>query len=298
MTSGQGGPQDISERVARGFEALVESEQATVASGRPAGGAAGAGAGAALEERVRQTMEALTELVQAQIPVAVDGLRDELETMRVDLQSSLNQATGDLAQERQELRAQIAKTVGAANKWFVKARDQLIERLDQVAAVAAEASARADEAANAAATAATAAESASAAAPAKPVELIKLDRTGQDGDEVLEWDVEDDQGSAPARGMTATVDLAVDGAELDALMEPVRGDIQELQGEISAMGQAVAELRAEVAALTKRVPARPKPVRLDERDIDVIIEAVLVAMTPPARSSPLKKAAAKRSLRT
>ena len=67
----------------------------------------------------------------------VGDIRDEFEVTRVELQNALHQATEQLTQERAELRSQIAKTVGAANKWFVKARDQLMERLDQLESTAA-----------------------------------------------------------------------------------------------------------------------------------------------------------------
>ena len=292
MTGPQAGDPDISDRAdgARQVEAMTPSALAA------AGGGGDPARLAALEERVREAMAALGELVRADIPETVESLRDEMGSLRVDVQSSLDQAAGDFAQERQELRAQIAKTVGAANKWFVKARDQLLERLDEVKAVAAEAEAKAGEAAKAAGGARPV-----GSAPAPLVQVGKPQATvgARVDNDAFEWDVEDGEepqgGSGGARKTgSAPVELAIDAPELDTLIGPVRADIFDLQGEISAMGHVLAQLRGDVAALGKRLPARPKPVRLDERDIGVIVEAVLVALEP---APPAKKASARRTVR-
>lgn len=328
---------DVSERVARGFEALVNEESAAHgASALPAeppvpGGPApvpGAVPGeapmsiaatrlVALEGRVRQTMDRLTELVEAQLPETVDGLRADLETLRLELQTSLAQATELMAEERQQLRTQIATTVGAANRWFVRARDQIHERLDQIAVVAAQAQAQAEVAAVAATAAVT------AVTPPEPEEapeepealggtpalegpegLVALEAAGvdalaaagvdaepddadlEDDEGGIEWEIE---GEGPPR--VATVDLAIEAPELEALLDPMRGDMQELQLEVASMGEAVTALADQLARLTTRMPARGRGVKLAPDQIELIVEAVIEAM--PAKKAPAvtKKAA-------
>ena len=303
---------DDSDRVARGFEALVD-EEALFPSTPPVikpppprpngGGPAGAGDGTAvatpaadaapkyddgrldrLEERVRQTMDRLTELVEAQLPEAVDGLRADLETLRLELQTTLEQARGEMEEERKQLRAQIATTVGAANRWFVRTRDQLYERLDHIAEIADDTRSQAEVAASAAAAVgalppapgeapASAVPASPSSSPARQVETPDLD------DVSVEWEVEG--GLTPVSVARAAL------PEVGVFMAPVRNDIQQLQAEVG-------ELRATVDRLERRM-ARTKPVRLEASQIELIVEAVSLAATtfPVARS----RAAAPRSPR-
>ncbi|MEW6155409.1 MAG: hypothetical protein AB1673_15710 [Actinomycetota bacterium] len=285
----------------------------------------------ALEEWVRHTTDRLTELVETRLPQAVDGVRADLDGLRAEMRASLEKAAEELATERRELRAQIAKTVGAANRWFVKARDQLIERIDQLAEVTADV------------------ERAKVALPVAP----SRSPGGSDSDLGLEWDVDEEAVTREAGGRTVAAarpepqdapthgpeagpgaetraaepeggvvwakppgakpggvavaaPQAASGAlgadEVVATIEAVRGDIQDLQLEVSAVGHAVARLQAELDKVAKRLPAKPRPVRLDERDLDLIVESVVLALsarsplTPgPARKSPGRKAPAART---
>jgi len=288
---------DDSDRVARGFEALVD-EEALFPSTPPAikppaarpngGGPAGPGDGASaatvdaapkfddgrldrLDERVRETMDRLTELVEARLPEAVDGLRADLETLRLELQTTLEQATGEMEEERKQLRAQIATTVGAANRWFVRTRDQLYERLDHIAEVADDTRSQAEVAATAAAAAAAGPPPAPASTAAAPA--AAMDVEAPDLDEVsVEWDVDD--------GLTPVAVVPATQPEVGVFMAPVRNDIQELQAEVG-------ELRATVDRLERRM-ARSKPVRLEPSQIELIVEAVSLAATtfPSARRRP------------
>lgn len=308
-------PDDISERVARGFEALV-SEEAAVHRGPPPSAAGGPPLPApaasstsaeapmsiaatrlvALESRVRQTMDRLTELVEAQLPETVDGLRADLETLRLELQTSLAQASELMAEERKQLRAQIATTVGAANRWFVRARDQINERLDRIAEAAAQAQEQAEVAAVAATAAVTVftepyAEEADGEPEAEPEDAEGGER--DEGEGGIEWAIEEEV-AGPRRRVRA-VDVAVEASELEALLDPVRGDVQELQLEVSTMGEAVSLLADQVAKLATRLPARPKGVKLAPDQIELIVEAVMEGLaarsTPARKAAPAKKAA-------
>ncbi|MFN2504114.1 MAG: hypothetical protein ABR540_07780, partial [Acidimicrobiales bacterium] len=90
------------------------------------------------------------------------------------------------------------------------------------------------------------------------------------------------------------ISVAVDAPELEALMEPLRRDVQELQGEVAAMGDAVMQLRAEVERLNRK-PARSPTARLTPSQIETIAAAVRAALPARARAraaSPAKRAGA------
>lgn len=328
MPSGETEPDDVSERVARGFEALV-SEESAVHGGGDAVPASAMGEAppppsdapmsiaatrlVALEGRVRQTMDRLTELVEAQLPETVDGLRADLETLRLELQTSLAQAGELMAEERQQLRAQIATTVGAANRWFVRARDQIQERLDHIAEVASKAQEQAERAATAVSAGAAAS---TGAGPGRKAARWPDDAEGDEGEEGsregtaagagagagadgegLEWEIEDDfdEERPPAR-RAKTVELALEAPELEALLDPVRGDMQELQLEVSSMGEAVTQLAGELAKLAGRMPARPRGVKLAPDQVELIVEAVMAAMPAPVRPAPPKRTVPKKAV--
>ncbi|MFP5320155.1 MAG: hypothetical protein ACLGI2_17905 [Acidimicrobiia bacterium] len=372
-SEGAGNSEEISERVARGFEALVDEGPLAVPTPPPAPpprppdvAAAAPPAPAvdparldALEARVRQTMDRLTELVEAQLPEAVDGLRADLETLRLELQTSLATATSQVAEERRELqaalaaaaaqqseerrqlraelqaaldaatdqfaderselRSQIATTVGAANRWFVRTRDQLYDRLDYLASLAAY-----DQ------------QAPPRPAPVAPTTQAALPagdpsagggagtREGEAGEGGIEWEVEGDGAEgyegyevappAPpagdvARGTdleplpvaaAAIPDVApwTPPQALDVALDPVRGDLQELQVEVAAMGDALVGLRDELERLRQRVPAvRPRGVRLEPGQIELIVEAIMAVLpsllpAPPPPAPPSRKRAA------
>ena len=133
--------------MSRGFEDLVREETLLPATQGSVPAPAEAQRVDSLEHRVRVTMDRLTELVEAQLPEAVDGLRSDFEELRSDLRQALADANATLAEERFQLRSQLATTVGAANRWFVRTRDQLFERLDEVAGTVTAAQAEAEAAA-------------------------------------------------------------------------------------------------------------------------------------------------------
>jgi ElaB/YqjD/DUF883 family membrane-anchored ribosome-binding protein len=305
------GPDEADEesnRVARGFEALVDEEAlfpgtpalTKPAVAAPADAAAtppGDGTGDMfappstadrsaldgrldqLEERVRETMDRLREVIEAQVPGAVEGLRADLETLRLELQTALEVATAQLAEERKELRSQIATTVGAANRWFVRTRDQLYERLDHIAQVAREAEAAAARAIPGAAPPAL------DAGPEPPPALERgadvagtgveagpgVEATGEEEIEV-EFEVVGPPEAPPAE---------LDGDDRDArrvALDPVPTQLRQLQTE-------VADLRATVGRIDRRM-ARSKPVTLDPSQIELIVEALVLAWpsSAPART--------------
>ncbi len=300
----------------RGFEDLVREDSLLPATQGPLSPAQDLQRVDSLEHRVRITMDRLTELVEAQLPEAVDGLRADFEQLRTELRQALADASTALAEERFQLRSQIATTVGAANRWFVRTRDQLFERLDQVAQVATAAQAEAEAAASAAVAAAVPipAEPATypeeAAAPAEesadlewgagelePGEepVVTADYTGVEAggaEEVVpsaDYDYEFEPLPPPE---PTTIEVNLDAPELEALLEPLREDMRELQGEISAMGAAVMALREDVEALGSRLPTRTASPRLTPSQLNAIVAAVQSALPPPTPARRSSSAAA------
>ena len=411
---GSGGPGD---RLIRGFEDLV-GEEGFLPAPQAMTPAPDLQRVDSLEYRVRVTMDRLTELVEAQLPEAVDGLRADFERLRAQLPEAVDglraefeRLHAEMAEERFQLRSQIATTVGAANRWFVRTRDQLFERLDEVARAAAAAQAEAELAASAAVAAAVPVPAApeqieepplevaaepvaedfdvaaepvadEGAAPAEPADEFAPDEFAAEpepagdefaaepepaGDEFvpppepvadefaappepvadefgtplepevaeeappheepaagepveLEWgvpDVDVEEQAAPvdvgqadtptqevalAPGYDFELDqppaptpvaVALETPELDALLEPIREDLRELQGEISAMGAAVLALREDVEQLGRRLPSRAASPRLAPSQLDAIVAAVQSALPPAsARARSATKAAA------
>ena len=304
----------------RGFEDLVREESLLPATQSPLSPAQDLQKADSLEQRVRITIDRLTELVDAQLPEAVDGLRTDVEQLRTELRQALADANTALAEERFQLRSQIATTVGAANRWFVRTRDQLFERLDEVAQAANAAQAEAEAAASAAVAAAVPIPS----EPEPPAEVEPVPEQGED----FEWgagDLEpgeepvslgDGEGGestglegelapgydyelqAPPPAPT-TVEVNLEAPELDALLEPLRGDMRELQGEISAMGAAVMALRDDLEVLASRLPTRAASPRLTPSQLNAIVAAVQSALPePPPPPAPRRTAAKKTTKKT
>jgi hypothetical protein len=355
-SDGPGQPRESNDRVARGFEALVDEEPLLVRPPSPAAPAAAAPVPATsadagrldvLEQRVRVTMDRLTELVEAQLPEAVDGLRGDLDGLRGDFeqlrsdlhlalaeshqrvqaalvdahrdaQLALGEASRQLIEERQQLRSQIAITVGAANRWFVRTRDELYQRLEQIAAVA-----------TAALPPATPTYPELEAVP--EAEVVPSDGEADQAAVAVEWDVEEplpplETGPAPEEPFPSpepselepsdlleplepaetfeppqpvqapTMSVVLDAPELETLVAPLRDDVQELQGEVSAMAEALFQLREDVERLGQRLPARTPTARLTPRQVATIVEAVQEAL-PARRAAPVARAAPSRAAR-
>ncbi len=299
----------------RGFEDLVREESLLPAAQGPLTPTQDLQRVDSLEHRVRITMDRLTELVEAQLPEAVDGLRADVEELRTELRQALADASAALAEERFQLRSQIATTVGAANRWFVRTRDQLFERLDQVAQVASAAQAEAEAAASAAVAAAVPIPPEAATWPEEPAapveESAEFEWDAGDLEPAVEPVVTADADMEAGTGMEAggteegaptagydyelepppvptTIEVNLEAPELEVLLEPLREDMRELQGEISAMGAAVMALREDVEALGSRLPSRAGSPRLSPSQLKAIVAAVqsaLPAPAPPRRSS-------------
>lgn len=320
---------DISERVARGFEALVDEEPlpvapvpSSLAAKQPAAepppppppgdtafdrsrldaiednarhtmqtlAALDARVRTALDRiggldtRVRTGVDRLAELIDGQGPDSLETLRSEIETLRREVSSSIASSSESLAEERKELRAQIATTVGAANRWFVRTRDELYARLEELSRLAEKGMGAAPQ-----------------GAPQPAPAPAGGERDEAAGGAELEWEVEappaQEAGSrlpavVPSSALAPVRPVAAGREDGGALAESLRGDVQELQVEVAAMGEAVLAVREELEKLRQRMPSRSRTVKLDETQIELIVEAVITALPKaPRAAAPRKKAA-------
>lgn len=82
-----------------------------------------------MEADVRRATNTMADLHAARLPDAVEAVRTESAELRKEVQALRDELIDRMVAERQVLSDQVSSTIGAANDWFVRTRDQLFERL-------------------------------------------------------------------------------------------------------------------------------------------------------------------------